>query len=49
MPKAFEFAESFSKLAILPLAGFQKLTVLCCLLFRRELFIGNLYARFQNW
>jgi hypothetical protein len=44
-----EFAESFLKPAILPLAGFQKWWALCCPLFNRELFIGNLFAGFQNW
>jgi hypothetical protein len=47
--KAFEFAESFSKPARLPHAAFQKWWELCCLLFKRELFIGNLFAAFQNW
>jgi hypothetical protein len=32
----------------LPLASFQKWWALCCPLFKRELFIGNLFAGFQN-
>jgi hypothetical protein len=47
-PKAFKFAESFSKPVILPLTGFQKRWAPCCPLFKRELFIGNLFAGFQN-
>jgi hypothetical protein len=48
VPKAFEFAESFLKPARLPLSGFQKWWALCCPLFKRELFIDNLFAGFQN-
>jgi hypothetical protein len=43
VPKAFELNESFSKSARLPQAGFQKWRALCCPLFKRELFIGNLH------
>jgi hypothetical protein len=43
VPKAFEFAESFSKPASLPLASFQKWWALSCPLYKRELFIGNLF------
>jgi hypothetical protein len=48
VPRAFEFAESFPKLAGLPLAGFKIWWALYCLLFKRELFIGNLIAGLQN-
>jgi hypothetical protein len=41
-------AEGFSKPAKMPLPGFQKWCALCCPLFKRELFIGNLFAGFQN-
>jgi hypothetical protein len=30
------------------LASFLKWWVLCCPLFKRELFVGNLFAEFQN-
>jgi hypothetical protein len=36
VPKDFEFAESFSKLAILYLSGFHKWRALGCRLFKRE-------------
>jgi heme/copper-type cytochrome/quinol oxidase subunit 2 len=47
-PKAFEFAESFSKPARSPLIGFQKWWALCYPLFKRDLFIGNLFAGFKT-
>jgi hypothetical protein len=48
---AFEFAVSFSKLARLALAGFQKWWALCGLFFKREhgSWETHLFARFQNW
>jgi hypothetical protein len=48
LPKAFEFAESFSKPAKLTLAGFQKWQALCCQLFKRALFMGNIFSGFKN-
>jgi hypothetical protein len=41
VPKAFDIAESISKLASLPLAGFQKWWALCCPLFKRKWFIAT--------
>jgi hypothetical protein len=48
VPKDPEFAESFSKPAHLALASFQKWRALCCRLFKRKLFSGNIFGGFKN-
>jgi hypothetical protein len=44
VPNVFEFDDRFSKPARLALSGFSKLADLHCRLFKRELFIGNMFG-----